>query len=34
MFIAILIAWNLPVVREVISGLKVSQTLYPADTSS
>lgn len=24
MFIAILIAWNLPVVREVIAGLKVS----------
>lgn len=31
MFLAVLLAWNLPILREGISGLKVSISLYPTD---
>jgi cytochrome c oxidase assembly factor CtaG len=32
MFIAILIAWNLPVLRDIISGLKVSGFRFVGDS--
>jgi hypothetical protein len=31
MFIAILIAWNLPILRDVIAGLKVSECVIVED---